>query len=88
MTPKEFFFDYYNIDLERYYHEGNLDFADFGHFNQRSLNDVFWVMKKYAQIMCQKQKEICAEEAKDCKYGFYEDLALNSPFPTELQDEI
>jgi hypothetical protein len=43
-------------------------------------------MIKFARIMCQKQKEICAEEAKGCKYGFYEDLALNSPLPKELQD--
>lgn len=49
-------------------------------------------MIKFARIMCQKQKEICAEEAK-LNTGDYPSKGvnrksiLNSPFPKELQDE-
>lgn len=64
------------------------DCLDFQNENGYLLDEIRLAMKNYAILMCQKQKEICAEEAKGCKYGFYEDLALNSPFPKELQDEI
>jgi hypothetical protein len=49
--------------------------------------------------MCQKQKEICAEEATISDYGYFNDnddpdyrwvvnekSILNSPLPKELQD--
>lgn len=56
-------------------------------------------LKEYAKLMCQKQKEICADFAEPIEEGFYnrnddpdyrwvvnEDSILNSPFPKELND--
>lgn len=58
------------------------------------------LLNEYARTMCQKQKEICAEEAETIEEGYFdpndyldyqwvvnEDSILNSPFPEELQDE-
>ena len=47
--------------------------------------EIIEMLKEYAILMCIRQKQLCAENAKDSKYGFYEELTLNSPLPKELQ---
>lgn len=73
------------------------DCLDFQNENGYLLDEIRLAMKNYAIVMCQKQKEICAEEAetKDLsgphQYEAYfvidKDSILNSPLPKELQDE-
>lgn len=44
-------------------------------------------MKEYAKLMCDKQKEICAQEA-ECTNNFFEvdsSSIINAPYPEELQ---
>lgn len=48
---------------------------------------VFDLMTKYARLMCDKQKQICADNA-ECTNNFFEvDMwsIINSPYPEELQ---
>ena len=91
MTPQEFLADKLgigsNAEQDNQIYEINKALYELVS-DYRNVKYVQSLFLDYARIMCQKQKEICAEEAKDCKYGFYEDLALNSPFPIELQYEI
>lgn len=56
-------------------------------------DDVIRVMKEYAKLCCDKQKQICADNADaDCNILDYPDVEvyvikdsiLNSPYPEEL----
>lgn len=49
------------------------------------------VMKEYARLCCDEQKQICSEEAETNEYYSQgtvyvnRDSILNSPYPTQLQ---
>jgi len=61
---------------------------------RRPINSEYQLEKlirEYAILMCQKQKEICAEEAEvsgglDEGFRVDPDSILSSPLPKELQD--
>lgn len=68
--------------------------------DHRNVKYVQSLFLDYARIMCEKQKEICAEEAELLEEGFFNrnddpdyqwvvdrDSILNSPLPNELEDE-
>jgi hypothetical protein len=90
MTPQEFLLKKLDTDLEGL-EQYLYDFASECDLTERVEK---W-MKKYAKLMCEKQKEICAEEAKlkweyegdgshDGKDIVDIDSILNSPFPDEI----
>lgn len=98
MTPRDFLEKWHGIHLQNY-HVGDADAEIASYFYDDiadgAIDEILVVMKEYAKLMCQSQKNICAEEAetKDISNGLsYErydavdrDSILNSPFPRELQ---
>ena len=56
------------------------------------VGEVLRLMKEYAKLMCDKQKEICAEQADTKRIGHgyqtYDIIdtksIINSPYPEEL----
>lgn len=90
MTPQEFY-------AQTVTYENEFDFRTMNLMsNYKGI--ICDLLKEYAILMCQKQKEICAEEAETRDIhpnGSYlshmvidNNSILNSPFPKELQDEI
>lgn len=66
------------------------DCLDFQNENGYLLDEIRLVMKNYAILMCQRQRQICSEKAKMNtadfpKAGINLDSILNSPLPEELQ---
>lgn len=100
MTPKEFLVEKLGIggnpeQVDQVY-EINKALYELvsDHRNMKYVQSLFL---DYARIMCEKQKEICAEEAMWEDEGSLQegttiyidkDSILNLPFPKELQDEI
>jgi hypothetical protein len=98
MTPKEFLLKRFKISNEdKCEHDALIAEYLYDDINDCELDELLNIMMEYAKLMCEKQKDICAEEAetKDLsgphQYEAYfvidKDSILNSPLPKELQDE-
>lgn len=54
-------------------------------------DEIIEMMKEYAKLMCEKQREICAESIEDNSvcwnkdFPLHQDSIINSPLPEELQ---
>ncbi len=80
MTPEEILDKLDRFIVETMPHSSELCFIK---------EDVIEAMKDYAIIMCEKQREICAENAElwydesdNCRVD--KELIINSPLPEEL----
>lgn len=53
-----------------------------------SKENIKDAMQKYARLMCDKQRQICYSQLKNCgginENEFDGDMFLNSPYPEEL----
>lgn len=52
---------------------------------QKHKHYILEMMKEYARLMCDKQKEICAKETQTKVYLEFLKSILNAPYPDELQ---
>lgn len=97
MTPRDFLEKWHGIHLQNY-HVGDADAEIASYFYDDiadgAIDEILVVMKEYAKLMCQSQKNICAEEALCDDGGSAQEGSwvsidrnsiLNSPFPRELQ---
>lgn len=57
--------------------------------DSEDIKAIVIAMKRYATMMCKKQREICAENAKTVRCPEYDKVnkesIINSPLPEELQ---
>jgi len=99
MTPQEFLIQYFEIiDTDQQCHDSLIAECLYDDINDCDLDELFLIMKEYSKVMCQKQREICSEEA-ELKFEYIgdgswdgsdivdKDSILNSPLPEELKDE-
>lgn len=85
MTAKEFLVKF--LDCE----EENLGDFLCDELSDGNYSEILKAMQEYARLMCDKQKEICAENTSEILFGSYagahqvmDDSVLNSPYPEEL----
>lgn len=99
MTPQKFLLHYFEIINENSFdHDALIAECLYDDINDCDLDNLFSIMNEYARIMCEKQKEICADAARltweyegdgsyDGRYIVDIDSILNSPLPKELENE-